>query len=184
MRRVSHSVVVCTASQPTPNGNIPRAMTMSSFTSLALTPRPLITFNVKAPSSTLDAVIASRSFNIHVLEGDAHGARIAEWFTRGNFQSTLFRAPQSEWQCILRDGEPPVLEGQGILSRVRCSLLSDGESYEKGVVRISDHVVILGEVQEVVTGNLSEDFALTYADSKYRTKGDVIQKHTEVDNKE
>ncbi|KAL5606849.1 hypothetical protein BROUX41_003226 [Berkeleyomyces rouxiae] len=183
MRRISHSVVVCTAFLPGPDGGIPRAMTMSSFTSLALTPRPLVTFNIKAPSSTLDAVVASRVFNIHVLTGDSQGAEIAEWFTKGNFQTGLFEDAGRAWSCTLRNGEPPVLAGKGILSTVRCSLLSDGEGHDAGVVRISDHVIILGEVREVVAAGSLAEYALTYADSKYRTEGDIVQKHTEPDNK-
>ncbi|KJZ77700.1 hypothetical protein HIM_02877 [Hirsutella minnesotensis 3608] len=56
MRLLASPVVVCTAT----HGSEPRAMTMSSFTSLTLTPTPLITFNVATPSRTLDAIASSR----------------------------------------------------------------------------------------------------------------------------
>lgn len=91
MRLVPHSVVVCTSVFTPPASTTtaaaapePRGMTMSSFTSLTLHPAPVVTFNVATPSRTLDAVAASRAFTIHVLRGDAEGARVAEWFRRGN----------------------------------------------------------------------------------------------------
>ncbi|KKA28197.1 hypothetical protein TD95_003317 [Thielaviopsis punctulata] len=186
MRRLSHSVVVCTSSQASANGPRHRAMTMSSFTSLALAPRPLVTFNVKAPSSTLDAIIASRTFNIHVLSADAQGARVAEWFTRGNVQADPFsglHALGDGWTCVHARGEPPALQGDGILSRVRCRVLCDGDGHDKGIVRISDHVIILGEVQEVFAGSSQDSFALTYADRMYRTEGGMIQSHSVPNNK-
>ncbi|KAF4591913.1 heat shock protein 90 [Ophiocordyceps camponoti-floridani] len=49
-------------------------MTMSSLTSLSLSPTPLVTFNVATPSRTLDAMAGSGRFNMHILTGDTAGA--------------------------------------------------------------------------------------------------------------
>jgi hypothetical protein len=62
---------------------IPRAMTVSSFTSLSLLPVPRVVFNITQPSRTYSAIVSSCAFNIHVLSGDEHGARLADLFTRG-----------------------------------------------------------------------------------------------------
>ncbi|KAL7624914.1 hypothetical protein AAE478_004128 [Parahypoxylon ruwenzoriense] len=98
MRQLPHPVVVITTlsntcephrdpsslfndSLPRP---IPRAMTVSSFTSLSVDPVPRVTFNVTLPSTTHAALVRCGRFNAHILSGDAHGAQIAELFTRGN----------------------------------------------------------------------------------------------------
>ncbi|KAH9909937.1 flavin reductase like domain-containing protein [Xylariomycetidae sp. FL2044] len=92
MRQVPHPVVVVTALE-SPHGEhpvqeqripVPVAMTLSSFTSLAIRPTPMVTFNASLPSRTYSAVQSCRAFNIHILSGDHSGARLADRFTRGN----------------------------------------------------------------------------------------------------
>lgn len=228
MRLVPHSVVVCTSvytqastittapapatstaqaatttttqlSPPLPAEPEPRGMTMSSFTSLTLHPAPVVTFNIATPSRTLDAVAASRAFNIHVLRGDAEGTRVAEWFRRGNaaglgvFDPARMRegcgcevvgAEEGE-EANIRQGEggnggplPPLLRGRGVLYALRCKVLDD-DGPTGGLVRVRDHVVVLAEVVEIVEGHESaaageETFGLAYADRKYRQLGGTM----------
>ncbi|CZR67301.1 uncharacterized protein PAC_17200 [Phialocephala subalpina] len=61
-----------------------RGMTLSSFTTLTLTPYPIIQFNIKAPSRTLDALMETRHFLVHILEATKAGAKVAAAFTKGN----------------------------------------------------------------------------------------------------
>ncbi|KAI1805378.1 flavin reductase like domain-containing protein [Daldinia bambusicola] len=97
MRQIPHPVVVITTLEnahsiadlrdrskdqaPPP---VPRAMTVSSFTSLSIDPVPRVTFNVSLPSTTYQALMKCGRFNAHILSSDDHGARIADLFTRGN----------------------------------------------------------------------------------------------------
>ncbi|ORY71339.1 flavin reductase like domain-containing protein [Pseudomassariella vexata] len=67
---------------------IPRAMTLSSFTSLSPYPTPKIIFNIGLPSRTFDAILSSGRFNIHVLRDSAMGARLAQHFSHGNATPT------------------------------------------------------------------------------------------------
>ncbi|PNY23373.1 Flavin reductase-like, FMN-binding protein, partial [Tolypocladium capitatum] len=167
MRLLANPVVVCTST----HCGVPRAMTMSSFTSLTLEPTPLVTFNVATPSRTLDAIAASRAFNIHVLAGDAAGAAVADHFTRGNVDGVF------EGLATLNEegGGAPVLGGEGVLRVLRCRvLLEDGP--EGGLVRVRDHVIVVGEVVEMIPGRKTEEFGLAYADRRYRQVGDVIAK--------
>ncbi|KAI0150247.1 hypothetical protein GGR57DRAFT_201315 [Xylariaceae sp. FL1272] len=53
------------------------AMTVSSFSSLALDPNPTVTFNVNIPSTTYDGIVGCGYFNAHILTPDALGAEIA-----------------------------------------------------------------------------------------------------------
>ncbi|KAE8443767.1 hypothetical protein EG329_001361 [Mollisiaceae sp. DMI_Dod_QoI] len=98
MRALPASVVVVTTSltgsaAPGPGHNTnglsalefgARGMTVSSFTTLTLTPYPIIQFNVKIPSRTLEALIGTRHFLVHILEASKTGAKVAHAFTKGN----------------------------------------------------------------------------------------------------
>ncbi|KND91954.1 Uncharacterized protein TOPH_03472 [Tolypocladium ophioglossoides CBS 100239] len=166
MRLLANPVVVCTST----HGGVPRALTMSSFTSLTLAPTPLVTFNVATPSRTLDAIAASGEFNIHILAGDAAGAAVADHFTRGNLDGVF------KGLVTLNEGvdRAPVLGGEGVLRVLRCKVLEDGPA--GGLVRVRDHVIVVGEVIEMMPGKKAEEFGLAYADRRYRQVGDVIAK--------
>lgn len=74
-----------------------RAMTVSSFTSVALQPRRLISFNIQRPSRCYDAIRRSGRFNIHVLRANPSGARLAKYFSQplppGKLVAQGFNAP-------------------------------------------------------------------------------------------
>ena len=194
MRLLAHSVVVCTSTAPAVESRpaSPRAMTMSSFTSLALRPAPAVTFNIATPSRTFDAVEASRRFNVHILADGPSGAGVADWFTRGNDAGVrvfdeLSRcgselAKTSSGADTLGEtvAEPPVLQGEGVLYVLRCKLLDEPSG---GLVRVKDHVVVLGEVLEIIEGSgkggkdgRDDCFGLVYADRKYRQLGNTLIK--------
>lgn len=146
---------------------------MSSFTSLTLSPTPVITFNVATPSRTLDAIAASREFNIHVLAGDADGARVADHFTRGNMDGNVFEGLE-DVECLVRNGDAPLLVGAGVVHVLKCKVLDDVS--EKGLIRVRDHVIVAAEVVETVPGEDTKEFGLAYADRKYRQIGAVIER--------
>ncbi|RKL00695.1 Heat shock protein 90 [Fusarium oxysporum] len=163
MRLLPHSVVVCTSNQP---GDGPRAMTMSSFTSLTLAPTPLVTFNIATPSRTLDAIRASGGFNVHVLSGDERGANVASHFTKGNVGGNAFKGLAYSQE----DDEAPVLREDGVMFALRCRVLKDAP--EGGLLRVRDHVIVVGEVVEMVRVGEEEDeeFGLVYADRRSKWK--------------
>ncbi|KAM0581328.1 hypothetical protein ACHAO2_001425 [Verticillium nonalfalfae] len=154
-------------------------MTMSSLTSLTLHPTPLVTFNVATPSRTLTAVKGARRFNIHVLRGGTDGAAVADWFTRGNAEGQhVFSGLGREGPPVTADmrGEAPVLRGEGVLYILRCRVLDDAPA--QGLVRVRDHVIVVGEVVEIIKGEEDgeDEFGLVYADRRYRCVGDGIVK--------
>ncbi|CAI6084143.1 unnamed protein product [Clonostachys chloroleuca] len=172
MRLLTHPVVVCTAH----DGSHPRGMTMSSFTSLTLTPTPLITFNVLAPSRTLDAITESGEFNIHILAGDRNGAAVAENFTRGNTDPSVFQSLQSAASKQGTGSLAPVLVGDGILYVLRCRLAGDAAP-NGGLIRVRDHIVVVAEVVGTVPGIEDKEFGLSYSDRSFRGAGEVIARH-------
>ncbi|KZZ92472.1 Flavin reductase-like, FMN-binding protein [Moelleriella libera RCEF 2490] len=148
---------------------------MSSFISLTLSPTPLVSFNIATPSRTLDAIAASQEFNIHILAGDATGVAIADRFTRGNGDDVASLIEEKASSLTGEDGQhsAPLIESQGILRVLRCRLLSD--TAEGGLIQIRDHMIVVGEVLEVVSRREVKDFGLAYADRRYRRTGGVIE---------
>lgn len=56
-------------------------MTVSSFSSVAITPRRLVSFSIQRPSRCYDAIRRSGRFNIHVLRSNLEAARLAKYFS-------------------------------------------------------------------------------------------------------
>lgn len=67
----------------------------------------------------------------------------------------------------------PLLKGDGVLRVLRCKLLRDSDM--EGLVRVRDHVIVVGEVVEMIPGNKTQEFGLAYADRRYRQVGGVIE---------
>ncbi|EFX01007.1 putative oxidoreductase [Grosmannia clavigera kw1407] len=167
LRHLASSVVVCTAlagagdaqqQDDRPSG-LPVGLTMSSFTSLSLYPSPVVSFNVAMPSRTEAAIAQTRHFMIHILSGDASGARVADVFRSGNAhpESTARALEASDCRLVwppesLDPSSPagqPFLCGPGVLFVLRCRLLDEPL---RGLVPVRDHVIVLGEVLEIIQG--------------------------------
>lgn len=77
-------------------------MTISSFTSLSIKPKKMVTFNISLPSYTYAAIKSSRRFNVHVLADDENGASLADTFAGG--QSRMDRQPRFGGRRVYVDG--------------------------------------------------------------------------------
>ncbi len=148
---------------------------MSSFTSLSLTPTPLVTFNIALPSRTETAIAESRAFVIHLLSGDAAGAALADLFRSGNDESERIAAGLRQAGCEVvptgGPGEMPMLRGAAILCVLKCRVLDKPCT---GLVRVRDHVIVLGEVVEIIGEEDGGNFGLIYADRHYRQLGGTV----------
>ena len=155
-------------------------LTLSSFTSLSIPSaspeRPAVMFNIGAPSRTLAAIERTRGFCVHILSGDESGAAIAALFSGENKdpEGPVQRLREMGYIVTSGDaGRPPCqwLEGPGVLYVLRCRLMQEPS---RGLVRVRDHVVVLGEVLELAPQPGPGDPAklgLIYADRQYREPG-------------
>ncbi|KLJ06190.1 hypothetical protein EMPG_10371 [Blastomyces silverae] len=86
MRRVPHPVAIITSTDPkSPTAQTAfRGMTVSSFNTVTLYPETIVSFNVKLPSETFNAIVASSRFLVHLLAPTDATARLARDFSRGN----------------------------------------------------------------------------------------------------
>jgi flavin reductase (DIM6/NTAB) family NADH-FMN oxidoreductase RutF len=203
MRTTTHSVVVLTTLAPpsdpsTVDGPTPprssryRGMTLSSFTTLTLTPSPIITFNIRAPSRTLDALKHSRHFLIHVLAATQSGVNVAEAFTKGKgadaFKSIHFRTDQEHVKISQKKKKRgveqlvlPLVMSTGIIRVLKCQVLpvKRGDN-EEGFVKVGDHELVLAKVHSILPrayprlpyrGQDQWPEGLSYAHGKYRRMG-------------
>lgn len=214
MRGLSSSVVVLTTSAKAPGGNGAakhspehnyRGMTLSSFTSLSLSP-PLITFNIRAPSRTLSALKQSGVFLIHVLEANREGATVADSFTKGNADGVevgeTFRPRGGSFQVentfldlqkngsITSDnnGGLPKLVGKGIKRVLACELHRQPPTINQGIsdgfIEVGEHVLVVAKVISILSEDKNPDqsesnvnYGLSYVDGRYRAVGETIMVH-------
>ena len=174
MRSVPHSVAVVTSAMPPYEGpESYRGMTVSSFNTVCLTPKIIVSFNIKRPSSTYDAIKASGKFNVHLMNGTIEGARIAARFARGNGQRAFVEEDAFDGQlkvsASLTKGGPPVLDSAQIMFDLKCDL-------HQSPVEVADHVIVLGEVlsfSHPKIGYTYVSMGLCYVYGKYRAVGRI-----------
>ncbi|QGA17531.1 hypothetical protein EYB26_005202 [Talaromyces marneffei] len=202
MRCIPHPVAIVTASSPSPTTNqkpIPRGMTVSSFNTVTLHPKPIITFNVRQPSETLAAIQSSGRFLVHLLAPTASMARLARNFSRGNVNVDLDRFEYIEHGEMDNNGGSTILP-QLIRRRINnndndnetiCddnkleedfTFILECEYLPEKSVQVYDHMIVLGNVKRIIAPgpnaldegkrHTREDFCLMYADTRFWGMGE------------
>ncbi|OKL60212.1 hypothetical protein UA08_04830 [Talaromyces atroroseus] len=187
MRRIPHPVAIITAyssttsksktqrkPKPTPT---PRGMTVSSFNTVTLHPKPIITFNVRQPSETLSALQSSGRFLVHLLAPQSRMARLAHDFSRGNANLDLGgfefvdynynREISSEKdtatilpRLVRRRAQTHVDQANSnnnddknndTIEEEDFTFVLDCEYLPEKSVRVYDHVIVLGTVEKILS---------------------------------
>jgi len=200
MRRVPYPVAIITATDPhTPTHNHKdaqiehsyRGMTVSSFSTVTLQPEPVISFNVKRPSETLNALLSSGRFLVHLLAPAKPTADLARDFSRGNHNLSIVNGEGDfEFAAHAQTGNEngskrplPLLRRRGADDTVdfpfvfECRLLPQQ-------MEVFDHTIVLGYVVntilqrpldvEVRSQAESGELCLTYANTKFWKMGHEI----------
>ncbi|KJX92249.1 hypothetical protein TI39_contig5882g00005 [Zymoseptoria brevis] len=181
MRSLSHPVVVITSTAPG-DGDASlrhRGVTVSSFNTVTLSPDPIISFNLKKPSSSWDAMSKSSKVLVHIPAASSRGASIAHAFTQpyeqphGGFQAM----GKMDIEVSFRDSAPPTLvdKDYGILYVLRAYVMREK------CIDVGDHVIVLATVDKVSHfppsliphGSRALDHieGLAYASGGYRRRG-------------
>ncbi|EEP75768.1 predicted protein [Uncinocarpus reesii 1704] len=201
MRLVPHPVAIITATQPNSRADSAfRGMTVSSFNTVTLYPEPIVSFNVKLPSETYDAIRSSQRFLVHLLSSNGVTANLAREFSRGHENVQMedrkhtfrFTSPASlERQPAVTEGEPPRLVLQQRLLDNEDSTQNTLPSnfpfilecrYYPSSARVGDHVIVLGTVIKIYSdeprqldiNHTADDLCLTYADTRFWKMGEQI----------
>lgn len=162
LTRVSQPVVLVTARHPASVAKEDRSsvsafrgVTVSSFNTVTLSPQPVISFNLRTPSRTLDAIQLSKEVNVHILQGNTPGATIAHTFTQ------RYEEPHEPFEILRRFRgssftsshplEAPRVELEnGTFAIIRARHLASHD------VTIGDHVVCFFSVESISLGNETE----------------------------
>lgn len=130
MRTVPHALAVVTSKTPM---GVTKGLVVSSFNTVTMRTKPYITFNIKLPSSTYDAIARSHRFTITSI----WSAETAKAFANPSFSL--------DNPLPLEDADPRSLHAGGLFSLV-CKW------YKVKSVKIKDHVIMLGRVDEYHPG--------------------------------
>src|SRR5213596_1680348 len=134
-------VVLVTTEYNDSKGKVQRGLTISSFTTICLTPSPFVCFSTRQASRAADLIALRRNFTVHFLPSTQHSAQIAEAFSK----SDLVPHPTVALENPFRFGNwkrnekwgLPILEG--VLGTLLCKV--DKE------VNVGDHRLLIAEVQ-------------------------------------
>jgi len=162
MRHVPHPVAVITATDisVSPEGGPEgwRGATVSSFNTVTLYPDPVVSFNIRKISSTLDAIKSSGIFNVHLLSESSEAMEIASKFANGNASSPFHdEAGELERFAQLMDPMktapstklPPILQSRNRAGHLVVPLRLQCRYIEDKIVEVGDHVVLFGKVAQI-----------------------------------
>lgn len=149
-RQLTYPVVVITCRAP---GKAPdtdplahnRGVTVSSLSTVTLHPTPIISFNLRLPSRTWDAMDPKFRIAIHFLAASPAGAAIAHAFTLPSERphEPFLRLQELRGVHIThRERQPPLIRyGKGVLARMEAEILPEK------TVDVGDHKVVFAEVR-------------------------------------
>ncbi|KAK0318980.1 hypothetical protein LTR82_010080 [Friedmanniomyces endolithicus] len=218
-RTLTHSVAIVTSRAPTSINSTAsttedytddwlaqcRGVTVSSFTTLSLHPVPVVTFNLKVPSGTWDAIAASGRLFVHLLAATPKAAGLAHHFslphakaegqthTSGKSEGSK---PPSRFHIPLRLSRQDVLSSSPIPPRITSDPESvfarlEGALLREKCVKVGDHVLVVAEVRRVSTRGqrwttvwdqneseraLEEVVGLGYGKRAYRAMGEAVER--------
>lgn len=152
-----------------------RAMTVSSLTTVTMDPVPIVSFNVRRPSRTLDGIMRYKTFSIHILDGSESGAEIAHSFTQGSAEDAFKEGrKRGLFNTYLADGPTPngralyapKIVAPSVMARLRCDIIPEK------MVEIGDHAVVFASVQAATPSpHLDSANGLLYQAGSYRGVG-------------
>jgi flavin reductase (DIM6/NTAB) family NADH-FMN oxidoreductase RutF len=181
MRHVPSSVVVITAAHSIrkPDGRrwrVPLGIAVSSFNTVTLTP-PHISFNIKFPSKTLDAIRNAKGlFRVHFLSATEQSRSIVDLFTIGNNSEAYslrhhhvpMSMPKGRVQHQSTPSLAPQIQGPSVVAALECELTQE--------LLVADHVVAVAKVNSMVKGQESVGTLLYHQGAYKRPDGAILKK--------
>ncbi|KAF1956619.1 hypothetical protein CC80DRAFT_472182 [Byssothecium circinans] len=166
MRRVPSSVVIVTASStdPTTKAPVPLGTALSSFNTVSLDP-PYVSFNIKCPSQTLEAIRTNGIFRVHLLDDHHKSAMIVDAFTRGNTPDAFKQ--RRHLVAISHKGNKKYvkIKSGNVVAALGCQLAHE--------VTVADHVVVIAKVRSMEMFSDAES-TLLYHDGAYRQNNGTL----------
>jgi flavin reductase (DIM6/NTAB) family NADH-FMN oxidoreductase RutF len=175
MREVSAPVTVITVAHedPVSDEHVPLGTVVSSLNTVTLDP-PHISFNIKTPSQTLEAIRAAEgNFRVHFLTATPQGGRTASAFSKKNDreswshrmdQGNITQPPTSAHISA----RAPEISGKALFAAMACQVSQ--------VIPVADHVVVVAKVKNLDTSGLTSypQGLLMYHNGNYTSSESAI----------
>ncbi|KAI9798108.1 MAG: hypothetical protein M1833_005005 [Piccolia ochrophora] len=155
-------------------------LTLTSLTPLSLHPDPLVTFNIRLPSSSYRALLSARRFLIHLLAAQPAAVRLAATFATSSLQRP--RSSTGSSTTTPHVSGPHHLES-GVRAQLECKLIGDGW-------RVADHAVVVAKVERVISADgvvekaQLQEAGLMYAGRKFWRLGQRLEAETSDDTEQ
>jgi flavin reductase (DIM6/NTAB) family NADH-FMN oxidoreductase RutF len=161
MRSVPSSVVLITASTDTVGDPLDAfdncfGAIVSSFNTVTIAPSPIISFNLRQPSRTLDTLLKMRKFQVTALHGSEQGKIIANAFLQHQHANAFrYLATKTNVRVYKRPlvestdnvigphderVQAPHLYCKAVLARMNCEVIRDK------CVEVGDHTIVVARV--------------------------------------
>ena len=151
-----------------------RGVTVSSFNTVTLEPKPFVSFNLKLPSRTWDMIEKTRLLQIHLLAATSKAAELAHMFTVPNDDPTTpFRAAVERFGRNIFAGQPhgspPKMNlPDAVYTHIQARLV------KSSTTMVGNHMLVVAEVTHVKTGQGATNRGLGYAMGEYRRLGALV----------
>jgi flavin reductase (DIM6/NTAB) family NADH-FMN oxidoreductase RutF len=171
MRQVPSSVAVITVASVDPElrKNVPMGVAVSSLSTVTLDP-PTISFNIKQPSKTLDAIRAAKGrFRVHFPAADRGGARLVEHFCNGNHPESYAARNRYIRIYVPRPSDhadrlspsasgAPQIFADYVHAAMECSLTQE--------LQVADHVILVARIDTMESKKYAQR-TISYVDGMY-----------------
>lgn len=168
MRRVPCCVAIATVAHVDSESgeNVPMGIAVSSLSTVTLDP-PTISFNIKEPSQTLNAIRAAQgSFRVHWLAAKGDSVPIIQQFTQGNNRDAYLlrrqrhvHVPQEQDRSTAAAFTAPQIRTGNLIAAAECVLTHE--------LPVGDHIILVAQIKSLEVGDQS-GFAMAYVDGSYR----------------
>lgn len=178
-RIANQAMILSSASKKDVSHKSFRGLTLSSVTSLALKPFPMIQFNLQLPSFTSESLHDNQYFAVHLLKPNSKSIELAKIFSKGaikNEDDSTF-SPTRPFEDLVEHEhyETYKLEGTNLV----IPILQNSERVlicqKKDSFRVGDHEIWVGQVDDILVKNSQVTGGLLYCSRNFHILGDKIE---------
>ena len=166
MREVPYPIFTILAQNPTTT--VPHGLLVSSFNTVTLDREPYVSFNLKVPSRTFNAIKASDRFTVHAIRTSV----LAKATLDGKVLKSYFINPINE-----EDGFVTLKKNRGALWWMKCMWIKEKS------IKVGDHWIMVGKV--VDAGNerrVAKEVGLLWHQGKYRVTAELPQQDADPES--
>ena len=152
MRDVPYPVFTILAQDPATTA--PHGLLISSFNTVTLDREPYVSFNLRVPSRTFNAITASDRFTVHAIKTSV----LAKATLDGKVLNSYFVNPVNK-----EDGFVTLKQNRGALWYMKCMWIKEKS------IEIGDHWIMVGKVVDAGTERrVGGDVGLLWHQGEYR----------------